>query len=127
MLILTDTSVWIDYFKTGANSTELDILIDENIIAINDIILSEIIPFLKIKRQNKIIDLLYEIRKLKLKIDWNEIIQFQVKCLKSGIHGIGIPDLLIAQNSIQNKCKIFTQDKHFKLIKPALDIDLFEY
>ena len=126
MLILVDISVWIDYFKTGANSSDLDILIDENLIVINDIILLEIIPYLKIKRQKNIIDLLYEIRKLELQIDWNEIIQFQVRCLKSEIHGIGIPYLLIAQNSIQNKCKIFTLDKYFKLIKPIVGIELFE-
>ena len=95
MQILIDSSIWIDYFQIGINSKDLDTLIDENLIVTNDIILAELIPILKVKRQGTIIDLLNEILKLPLQIDWNEIIQFQVKCLKTGINGVGIPDLLI--------------------------------
>lgn len=53
MAVLVDTSVWIDYFRTGNKSAELDDLIDENVIVINDLILTELIPFLKLKRQAK--------------------------------------------------------------------------
>ena len=49
MQILVDTSVWVDYFRSGLNSNDLDILIDENLIVTNDIILAELIPFLKKK------------------------------------------------------------------------------
>jgi len=49
MLVLVDTSVWIDYFRAGNKSAELDDLIDENIIVINELILAELIPFLKLK------------------------------------------------------------------------------
>ncbi|MFC1724542.1 PIN domain-containing protein [candidate division KSB1 bacterium] len=126
MHILVDTSVWIDYFKTGVNSSFLDTLIDENLIVTNDIILAEIIPFLKIKKQSKLIRLLHNVKKLNLKIDWEEIILFQVKCLNSGIYGIGIPDLIIVQNAKQTNCEIYSLDKHFKIIQPILDIDIFE-
>ena len=53
MAVLVDTSVWIDYFRTDNKSAELDDLIDENVIVINDLILTELIPFLKLKRQAK--------------------------------------------------------------------------
>ncbi len=99
MQVLVDTSIWIDYFRSGIKSSELSILIDENLIVTNDIILAELVPSLRVKRQNKIIRLLNEIMKLPLQIDWEEIIQFQVKCLKAGISGAGITDLIIAQNS----------------------------
>jgi predicted nucleic acid-binding protein len=33
--------------------------------------------------------------------------------MKSGSNGIGIPDLLIAQNAIQNETPIYSIDKHF--------------
>ncbi|MES9901205.1 MAG: hypothetical protein ABW168_00820, partial [Sedimenticola sp.] len=77
-----DTSIWIDYFRGGDSDAELDILIDENLIVTNDIILAELIPYLKIKKQSKVIKLLHEINRVPLNIQWEEIIQFQVKCLK---------------------------------------------
>ncbi len=45
---------------------------------------------------------------------------------KSGNNGIGIPDLLIAQNSKQQNCKIYSLDKHFRLLNETIeDIQLF--
>ncbi|MGO9146613.1 MAG: PIN domain-containing protein, partial [Desulfomonilia bacterium] len=41
MSILVDTSIWIEYFRSGNNSEKLDFLIDENLIVINDLILAE--------------------------------------------------------------------------------------
>ncbi len=55
MEVLVDTSIWIDYFKAGDNSKDLDYLIDENIIVTNDIILAELVPYLKLKKQTKVI------------------------------------------------------------------------
>jgi len=45
-----------------------------------------------------VIELLHEINRIPLDIDWKEIVEFQVRCLKSGANGVGIPDLIIAQN-----------------------------
>lgn len=126
MQIFVDSSVWIDYFRSGLNSNDLDILIDENLIVTNDIILAELIPFLKIKKQLKVIQLLKIITKFSLKIDWEEIIQFQIKCLKSGINGIGIPDLIITQNVKQNNGQIYSLDKHFKRLKKIIGIKVYE-
>ena len=124
MSVLVDTSVWVDYFRGGDNSAKLDLLIDENLIVINDLILAELIPFLRIRNQQKIINLLYNVKNLKLEINWNEIIDFQFKCLKNGLNGIGIPDLIIAQNANQNRCKIYTLDSHFSLMKESLGLKL---
>ena len=124
MSILVDTSIWIDYFRSGNNSEKLDFLIDENLVVINDLILAELIPFLRMSNQGKIIALLYDINKLKLSIDWNQIIEFQFKCLKNGLIGIGIPDLIVAQNVNQNRCAIYSLDNHFKLMKDIIELDL---
>jgi predicted nucleic acid-binding protein len=43
MSVLVDTSIWIEYFRTGNNSDKLDFLIDENLIVINDLILAELV------------------------------------------------------------------------------------
>ncbi len=116
MQILVDTSIWIDYFKSGENSVMLDDLLEKNNIAINDIILAELEPFLILKKQHKTIELLHAIKKLPLQINWSEIIHWQADCLISGINGIGIPDLLIAQNAKQQHCEIYSLDKHFRLL-----------
>jgi predicted nucleic acid-binding protein len=72
MSVLVDTSIWIDYFRTGNNSERLDFLIDENLI----------------------------------------------------LNGIGIPDLIVAQNAKQNHCEIYSLDSHFKLMKDILRLQL---
>ena len=125
MNVLVDSSVWIDYFRSAKNSIELDDLIDNNIIVINEIILAELVPFLKLQNQVEVIELLYEIRPIPLNINWQEIISFQTKCLKTGINGIGIPDLIIAQNALQYGCQIYSLDHHFRLLNQALGIGLF--
>ena len=126
MAVLVDTSIWIDYFRGGENSADMEFLIDENLIIINDIILAELIPYLKIKKQTKVVNLLYEVTKMPLDIHWEEIIEFQLKCLKSGANGVGIPDLIIAQNAKQNNCTIYSLDKHFLLLNKVLKINLHQ-
>jgi predicted nucleic acid-binding protein len=124
MSILVDSSIWIEYFRSGKNSKKLDVLIDENLIATNDLILAELVPFLKVRNQQKVINLLYDIYKLDLLIDWNQIIGFQLKCLENGLNGISIPDLIIAQNAKQNRCEIYSLDSHFRLMKDILDLQI---
>ena len=126
MSVLVDTSIWIEYFRTGKHSEKLDFFIDENIIVINDLILAELIPSLKIRNQQKIIKLLHNINKLELSIDWDQIMDFQFKCLKKGLNGIGIPDLIIAQNAKQNHCTLYTFDRHFQLMKEILKLQIID-
>ncbi len=125
MQVLVDSSVWIDYFRGGKMSDDLDLLIDENLIAVNDLILTELIPYLRLQNRKKLINLMHSILKYEMRINWYQIINFQTECLKKGINGIGIPDLLIAQNSLQNQCKIFSLDQHFNLMQSLLKLKLF--
>ena len=124
MSVLVDTSIWVEYFRTGDNSEKLDFLIDENLIVTNDLILSELIPFLKIQNQRKLVDLLLSINRFDLSINWDQIIEYQYKCLKNGLNGIGIPDLIIAQNAKQNHCEIYSSDNHFRLMKDILSLQV---
>ena len=117
MAVLVDTSVWVDYFRSGENSAQLDFLIDENLVTTNDLILSELIPFLRIRRQRKVIELLQAVTRLPLNIAWGEIEEFQYQCLKAGHNGVGIPDLIISQNARQNSCEIYSLDQHFRLLE----------
>jgi predicted nucleic acid-binding protein len=126
MSVLVDTSIWIEYFRSGNNSEKLDFLIDENLIVINDLILAELVPSLKVRNQRKIVKLLYNINRLELSINWDQIIEFQFKCLKNVLNGIGIPDLIVAQNAKQNRCKIYSLDNHFSLMEDILELQLLD-
>lgn len=116
MNILVDTSVWVDYFREGILSQKLDSFIDENTIVTNHLILAELLPFLRIKKQRKLIEMLQSISNIELLINWGEIIEFQYLLLKAGINGIGIPDLIIFQNAKTNRCPIFSFDSHFRIL-----------
>ncbi len=126
MQVLVDTSIWIDYFKAAQNSVELDFLIDENLIVTNDIILAELLPHLTIKKESELISLLREIERLPIQTNWDEIIELQIQCLRNGINGIGIPDLIIAQNAKENCCQIYSLDKHFRLLSQVMDVQIYK-
>ena len=126
MSVLVDTSIWIEYFRSGNHSEKLDFLIDKNLIVINDLILAELVPSLRVHNQGKIIKLLCNINKLEISINWIQIIEFQFKCLKNGLNGVGIPDLILAQNAKQNRLEIYSVDNHFNLMKDILGLQLLD-
>ncbi|BDD87655.1 PIN domain-containing protein [Desulfofustis limnaeus] len=124
-MILVDSSVWIDYFRSGEHTGLLDQYLEEDVIVINDLILAELIPFLQVRKQKQIISLLTSIHNQKLTIAWDQLIAFQYSCLMAGINGIGIPHLIIAQHAIQNNFILYSLDRHFSLIQrviPALEL-----
>ena len=124
MNILVDSSVWIEYFRSGKKSGILDRYIDQNVICINDLIISELVPFLRVKRQTRVIKLLNDISKIPIDIDWNKIIDYQTICLKNGINKVGIPDLIILDNIIQNDLVLFSFNKHFDFIQKHINFEI---
>ncbi|MFZ5775861.1 MAG: PIN domain-containing protein [Thermodesulfobacteriota bacterium] len=126
MPVLVDTSVWVDYFRSGEGLEHLDVLLDENLVVTNKLILAELIPFLRMRNQKRIIELLRSINLLRLEIDWEEISEFQYKCLKAGINGVGIPDLIIAQNALRHRCLVFSRDNHFQLLRDVLRLEIVD-
>jgi predicted nucleic acid-binding protein len=117
--------VWIEYFRNGNNHEKVDFLIDENLVVTNDLILAELTPFLKIRKQNDLIVLLHNINKLAININWNQIVDLQYLCLQNGLNGVSIPDLIIVQNAMQNEAKIFSLDKHFLHMNGFFDFQVF--
>ncbi len=124
MQVLVDSSVWIHYFRTGEKTERLDTFIENNQICINNLILTELTPPLRLKRQFKLIYLLQAIERVELVIDWEEIIDYQTLLISNGINRVGIPDLIILQNVIQNDLTLYSFDKHFKLIKKFIQFEL---
>lgn len=125
MSVLVDSSVWIDFFRGDSNSDIVDHLIDDNLISTNDLILTELIPPLHVRKQKRLIALLREVKRFLIEVDWDEIVQMQILCLKKGINGIGIPDLIIAQNVIQNDLQLLTNDKHFAVMSKHIPLPLY--
>ncbi len=125
MSVLIDSSVWIEYFRNGNSYEKVDFLIDENLVVINYLILAELVPFIKLKNHRKLIGLLSNVNKLTVNIDWTQLVEFQYTCLKNGLNGVGIPDLIIAQNAVQHNCKLYSLDKHFLEMSPLLKFEIF--
>lgn len=123
MNVLVDTSVWIDFFRNKSN-TKLDQLIKEDIIVINDIILSELIPALTMQNQTEVVQSLHSIDLLPLQIDWDIIRKYQTINLQNGINKVGIPDLLILQQVIESNLTLFTLDRHFAQMQTHFDFKM---
>ena len=123
--VLVDSSVWIDYFRNGKNInlSYFEEIIDNNQLCTNDLILAELLPFLKIQKQNDLIDIILSVKNIPLTINWEQIIDLQYQNVKNGINNAGIPDLIILQNVINNSLILYSLDKHFKLMKKLFKFD----
>ncbi len=126
--VLADSSVWIDYFRGSGkiDSGYFNSLIDNNQACTNDLILAELIPFMYLKKQKEAIEILQSFRKIPLQINWDEIIDLQANNLKHGINNVGIPDLIILQNVMNNSLSLYTLDKHFTLMQKHVKFSMIE-
>ena len=124
--MLIDSSVWIEYFKSKNKHKVIDELIEENVICTNKLILTELLPYLYIKKENELIDSLNAIEKIEIKLNWDTITKMQIENIRNGINKVGIPDLIILQNVIENDLILYSIDKHFLLMKKVFDFNLYE-
>ncbi|MCC5913864.1 MAG: PIN domain-containing protein [Balneolaceae bacterium] len=121
--VLIDSSVWIEYFKFGGIE-KLDRLIEEDLACTNELILTELAPALMLKSQTDILEGLQAISLIPLKVDWEIVREYQLMNLKNGINKVGIPDLIILQQVIDEKITLFSFYKHFRLMQNHLKFDL---
>ncbi|AWW31654.1 PIN domain nuclease [Echinicola strongylocentroti] len=124
-MVLVDSSVWIDYFKKGENRL-LDNLIEEDLVCTNELILTELGPFLNHRGRTDIWDSLQALPVIPLNIDWELIRRYQSINLQNGINKVGIPDLIILQQVIEEKITMFSFDEHFKLMARLLTFELID-
>ncbi|WP_010262230.1 PIN domain-containing protein [Treponema primitia] len=124
--ILIDSSAWIEYFRGNEKYRYIKNLIYSNITCTNDLILTELLPSI-IHRKEKILEeLLNSLTKYKMEINWKELQEIQTMNYKHGCNNIGITDLMIAQNCIQNDLKIIAQDKHFSEMAEYIPLRIYE-
>jgi len=124
-MVLVDSSVWIEYFKGNESVLALNELIDSNNLCINNLILAELLPSINHKKETDLKELLLTIEKIDMLIDWHQIIIMQTINLKNGINKVGISDLIIAQNAIENNIELYAIDKHFALMSEVHELKLF--
>ena len=125
-MVLVDSSVWIEYFKGNESVLTLNELIDSNNLCINNLILAELLPSINHKKETVLKELLLTIEKIDMLIDWHQIIIMQTINLKNGINKVGISDLIIAQNAIENNIELYAIDKHFALMSEVHELKLFQ-
>jgi predicted nucleic acid-binding protein len=124
--VLVDTSVWISYFRANAFVDPLSDLIDSNRIVTNDLILAELIPSIVKHREKRLHELLLSVKKVEVSIDWSNISAMQTANLRRGNNNVGIPDLIIVENAIDNHLLLFENDKHFRMMKDMFGLELFD-
>jgi predicted nucleic acid-binding protein len=123
---LIDSSAWIEFFRGNSKYSFLNDLISANAICINDIILTELLPSIIHKKEHKLAELLNCVKKYVLFIDWQEIRNIQLLNLKHGNNNIGISDIIIAQNCMQNKLRIITNDNHFDAMAKYIPLEIYQ-
>lgn len=121
--VLIDSSVWIEYFNKGG-IPKLDRLIEEDLVCINELIYTELAPVLMMKNEFEILEGLQALEMIPLNLDWDIIREYQLMNLKNEINKLGIPDLIILNQVIDQKISLFSFDKHFQLMQNHLTYDL---
>jgi predicted nucleic acid-binding protein len=101
-------------------------LIYNNAICTNDIILAELLPSIIHRKETNLAELLDSVTKYTLSIDWQEIRNIQILNLKHGNNNMGISDIIIVQNCIQNNLRLVSNDKHFATMAKYIPLELYE-
>ena len=121
--VLVDSSVWIEYFKSGAIPF-LDQLLEEEFVCTNDLILTELQPVLIHRRRYDVLEGLLALDRIPLMVNWEAVREYQLMNLQNGVNKVGIPDLIIVQQVIEEKLTLFSFDKHFRIMNGFLNFDL---
>ena len=123
-MILVDSNVFIEFWKNPLDNQKKVFLYNE--IAICGVIKSELLRGTSSEKQfREVFNALDCFNYLFFEeSDWSELAKLFVDLRKNGIL-IPFQDGMIAYLAIKNNCKLWTNDKHFKLIqivKPELQI-----
>jgi len=118
--ILVDTSVWIEAYRKSSSNLAVDLkkLLEEYCVVTTGIIIAEVLQ--GAKTQNDFDSLRVHLVTLPILSedigDWEEAAHKSYMARKEG-YLVPISDCLIATIAEKNNCKVFTIDKHFKVLK----------
>lgn len=127
--VMVDTSVWVSYFRNGPESEPvadaLDYLLADGEVVVDEIILWELLPFMRLRGEAEAEEALLALSNPPLAPDWPQLRQWQEQCLRHGVNKVGIPDLLIAQHAKALGVPLFSLDRHFSLMAPLVGLRLW--
>ena len=123
---LVDSSAWIAFFKGNDKFSFIKDLISQNALCTNNIILTELLPSIIHKKEHTLAQLLESLTNYTLSIDWQEICDIQLINFKHGNNNIGITDIIIVQNCLQNSLRLITNDKHFEAMAKYLKLIIYK-
>ncbi|MCL4479794.1 MAG: PIN domain-containing protein [Deltaproteobacteria bacterium] len=124
--VLVDTSAWIEFFrKQDPYYTTISDWMDEDTICCTGLIVAELLQGVKTEKEFgaikdflQVFDFLKEHKEL-----WEKAGELSFNLGRKG-YTIGLSDCYIAAAALENDAWILTLDKHFHLIKNAVDIHL---
>jgi len=114
--ILTDTSVWIEFFKLKSKiGDRLEYLLIENSIWTCGIIMFELLQGVKSEPEKvKILDKLSSLPYVEMTdILWQKSAELSISLKKEGLN-LPLSDIFISAIAIENNLSVFTIDKHFE-------------
>jgi predicted nucleic acid-binding protein len=106
MMILVDTSVWVEYFRSG--TSELQALLDDGDVICHPFIIGELACG-NINKRSKILSLLQDLPTTSRAED-DEVLQFIEKNGLMG-KGLGYIDLHLLMSALLNRIQLWTLDK----------------
>ncbi|MDR1786294.1 MAG: PIN domain-containing protein [Spirochaetaceae bacterium] len=123
MTCLVDSNVWIEFFNKKKFFDFISGLLIHNTAVTNKIILAELLPSVRSKKEREFIDCISGIESIPLSIDWDEISEIQFQSIRHGINKLGLLDIAIAQNAGQNGLTVVSINRHMLLLCEMLGIN----
>jgi len=123
--VLIDSSVWIDFFKGNERVTFVSNILLEGLACTNEVVLTELLPSMRVKKEENLIKLMRQVRKIDMEIDWLQLRNIQFVNLQNGNNKVPLTDIMVTQNCIQNDLEILTTDKHFMKMAEYLPLQIF--
>ena len=127
--VMVDTSAWVAYFRGGKASAPVadavDYLLSGDEALLDEVVLTELVPFFRVRGETGAEEALSAVRNPPLQIDWPALRDLQERCIRAGINKVGVPDLVIAQHAMRLGVPLFSLDRHFALVAGISELKLW--
>ncbi len=130
MKVLVDSSVWIDVLR-NQQSPHGDILrqlVTEGFAYTTGVIQAEILPFVRSSEAARVDALFSNLSLLELESQsafWRSVVHWRTQMVRSGLAGVGLPDVLIATTALETGVPLWSLDNHFARIAEKLPLQLW--
>lgn len=125
--VLIDTSVWIDYFKNKdiRLSEKADDVLSFSEVFVPKVVIAELIQGARAEKEITVIEDFLEAFNIidQTENTWLNAGRLSFSMKKKGLT-INLVDCYISVLAMENRCRIFSLDEHFKVIKKFIRIEL---